>query len=40
MLLLIIAFGLLACEQPKTETAPEPAASVPEIPKYSAEVFF
>ena len=42
VLLLIIAFGLLACEQPKTETAPEPepVATVPEIPKYSAEVFF
>ena len=40
--LLVAVFGLAACEQPKTVTAPEPvqASTVPEIPKYSAQVFF
>jgi Tol biopolymer transport system component len=42
VLLFVIFFGLVACEQPKTVTAPEPVktAAVVEIPKYSAQVFF
>ena len=42
VLLSVIIFGLAACEQPKTVTAPEPVQTpaVVQIPKYSAQVFF
>ena len=42
VLLLAIGFGLLACERSETVTPPEPVevAAAPQIPKYSAEVFF
>ena len=43
-LLCVFGFGLAGCEQPTpdstTESASEAAATVVEIPKYSAQAFF